>query len=113
DFDVASRSVPQFFQLTNAKASGIDALLARPGDILIARVGRNLEDKVTIVERGLVALSDCVLRLQVHAKHQGKVVSFLQSEPGRDALRAASHGVGAKFITVDALLDIKVLGYNE
>lgn len=109
-FQAAGYSVPRRFQLSKSKAAAIDAVMAQPGDILIARVGRNLEEKVTRVERGFVALSDCVLRVRVEPRHRAAVYQFLQTDAGRNALSAASHGVGAKFITTDALLNLTIRG---
>jgi type I restriction enzyme M protein len=110
DFDSQSSSIPRSFQLSRTRANQIRGVIAHPGDILVARVGRNLEDKVMFVENGHIPLSDCVLCIRVAAKYQKQVLSYLRSSAGRDSLRAASHGVSAKFITVDALLNIKVLG---
>ncbi len=110
DFGLTGQFVPRSFQLSKAKATSLNTSFAYPGDILIARVGRNLEDKVAFVEKGFVAISDCVLRLRIHADYQERVFKYLVSEAGRDALRAASHGVGAKFITVDSLLNMTVRG---
>lgn len=110
DFESRGAPVPRRFYLSKSRATAINAVIARPGDILIARVGRNLEDKVTLLKRGLVALSDCVLRVRVDPRHQPAVYRFLQTDAGRNALSAASHGVGAKFITTDALLNLKING---
>ena len=97
----------QFWLTTNAQrcAAGV---FARPGDILLARVGRNLEQKVTTVTRGVVAVSDCILILRVEPKHQGRAFKYLTSTTGRSALLAASHGVGARFITIEALMSLEI-----
>lgn len=108
DFNANLDAVPRRFQLSKSRAALVDAVFAQAGDILVARVGRNLEEKVVMVSRGLVALSDCVLRIRVSPQYQRQTFEFLKSEAGRVALRAASHGVGAKFITFEALLGIAV-----
>lgn len=106
--DFTGSSVPKAFQLSKARAETIDALFAEPGDILVARVGRNLEEKVAVVERGRVALSDCILRIRVASELHVEVLKFFNSQAGRIALQTASHGVGAKFITRDSLLDMVI-----
>lgn len=80
--------------------------LASPGDILVGRVGRNFEEKVGIVKSGTVAVSDCILVLRVTPQHRDAVFAYLKSAPGREALTLSSHGVGAKFLTIDALQNI-------
>jgi type I restriction enzyme M protein len=108
--DFTGTGVPRAFQLSESRAKTIDALFAEPGDILVARVGRNLEEKVAVVERGRVALSDCILRIRVASELHTEVLKFFNSQPGRLALQTASHGVGAKFITREALLDMVIPG---
>lgn len=110
--DFTGAGVPRAFQLSKARAATIDALFAEPGDILVARVGRNLEEKVAVVERGRVALSDCILRIRVAPEMQKYVLNFFNSEAGRLALQTASHGVGARFVTRDALLDMVIPGFR-
>lgn len=80
--------------------------LAQPGDILVGRVGRNFEEKVSIVKSGAVAVSDCIFVLRVAPEHRDSVFAYLKSGPGREALSSSSHGVGAKFLTTDALRNI-------
>lgn len=108
--DFKGTGVPRAFQLSKARAETIDAHFAEPGDILVARVGRNLEEKVAVVERGRVALSDCILRIKVASELHAEVFKFFNSQAGRLALQTASHGVGAKFITRDSLLDMVIPG---
>ncbi len=80
--------------------------LARAGDILVGRVGRNFEEKVCIVKSGTVAVSDCIFILRVAPEHQDAVFTYLKCGLGREALSFSSHGVGAKFLTTDALKNI-------
>lgn len=110
DFRGAGAGVPRPFQLSKADALHANVVLAEPGDILVARVGRNLEDKVAVVSRGRVALSDCILRIRVKPERQATVLQFFSGSTGRLALEAASHGVGARFVTIDALLDMAIPG---
>ena len=107
DFDMKSCSVPKKFVMTKRQLDGTKGIFAAKGDILLARVGRNLEEKVCIVQSGYVAVSDCVLVLRVIPELRKTVFRFLKTQAGRDALNMSSHGVGARFITINAILDVK------
>ena len=80
--------------------------LAKRGDILIGRVGRNFEEKICMVKSGAIAVSDCIFILTVTPEHRKSVFTYLKSDQGRRALICSSHGVGAKFLTSDALQNI-------
>lgn len=108
DFVDGSAIVPRQFWLTKEVQRTANGVLAQSGDILLARVGRNLEQKVSTVTRETVAVSDCILVLRVEPKYQERVLSYLTSAKGRAALLAASHGVGAAFITMDALQSLEI-----
>lgn len=100
--DVVSRK----FCISSALTKQGQFNLAKPGDILVGRVGRNFEEKVCIVKSGTVAVSDCIFILRVAPEHRDSVFAYLKSSPGREALSFSSHGVGAKFLTIDALRNI-------
>lgn len=100
--DVVSRK----FSLSATSAKQGQFKLAKPGDILVGRVGRNFEEKVCIVKSGTVAVSDCIFILRVKPEHRDSVFAYLKSDPGREALSFSSHGVGAKFLTTHALQNI-------
>lgn len=104
----SSTEVPRQFWLTKDAQRLASGFCAMPGDILLARVGRNLEQKISIVTRGCVAVSDCILILRVEPKHQVRVFHYLTSANGRAALLGVSHGVGATFITSDAILGLEI-----
>jgi type I restriction enzyme M protein len=108
DFLSDRHEVAKRWALTRSKASVANGVIARPGDILLARVGRRLEEKLAVVRRGQVVISDCVLRLRVQPAARERVLKRLASVAGRAALAAASHGVAARFITTDALLNIDI-----
>lgn len=108
DFVDGGAEVPQQFLMTEEAQRVASGVLAQPGDILLARVGRNLEQKVSKVTRGAVAVSDCILVLRVESKYQESALEYLMSAKGRAALLAASHGVGASFITTDAILRLEI-----
>jgi type I restriction enzyme M protein len=100
--DIVSRK----FRMPVTLAKRAQFTLAKPGDILVGRVGRNFEEKVCMVKSGNVAVSDCIFVLRVEPEYRDSVFAFLKSNPGREALNYSSHGVGAKFLTVDALQNI-------
>lgn len=108
NFVEGSVDVPRQFRLTKEAHQAVSGLVAVPGDILLARVGRNLEQKVCTVTRGAVAVSDCILVLRVEPKHQVRALNYLTSTMGRAALLAAAHGVGASFITIESLLSLEI-----
>lgn len=100
--DVVSRK----FCIPSASAKQGQFNIAKPGDILVGRVGRNFAEKVCIVKSGTVAVSDCIFILRVAPEYRDSVFAHLKSDPGREALSFSSHGVGAKFLTIDALQNI-------
>ena len=106
DFSPDSAFVPEQYQLTS-DAKNVVGKSALPGDILVARVGRNLSQKVCMVQTGKVAISDCILLLRVLPEYRQAVFSYLSSKSGRLALEAGSHGVGAKFLTVRSLTELE------
>lgn len=82
--------------------------IAEKGDILIARIGRNLQDKICNVNRGGCVISDCVYALRVAPPHREAVMAYLTSAGGRKAIEATSHGVGAKYLSRSDLLSLKL-----
>lgn len=106
DLSPAVFEVSRKFNMPAASAKLGQFKLAKPGDILVGRVGRNFEEKVCIVNSGSVAVSDCIFILRVAPEHRDAVFAYLKSGPGREALSFSSHGVGAKFLTTDALQNI-------
>lgn len=82
---------------------------AGPGDILLARVGRNLQQKICLVAAGQVVISDCVYRLRVPDTMRENVMENLLSDRGQSWLKANSHGVGAQQIAKSDLLNFPLL----
>lgn len=101
-------AVPSEFILDEKEIGGINTIVASEGDILICRVGRNLEQKICFVPFGHVAISDCIFRLRVEPQMKHFVLRFLVSTSGQNALANLSHGVGAKYITIEDLLDLRI-----
>lgn len=69
---------------------------ASKGDILLARVGRNLEYKVIGVAEGEPVITDCVYKVAVPAEYRRSVLQQLSSSRGADWLASCAYGVGAK-----------------
>lgn len=84
-------------------------VLAHAGDILIARVGRNLSEKVVLVKNGSIAISDCVYRIYIaDLKFRSRAFDFLSSPEGRRALEARSSGSAARHLSMSELLDLRM-----
>lgn len=81
-----------------------NSVIARPGDILLARVGRNLEAKVLGVGSGFPILSDCVIKLRVKKAWRDNVLRRLTSPYGVSWLTSRAYGVGARQLTQADLL---------
>jgi len=100
--------IPDKFILKKPPEKSLKTIIAKAGDILICRVGRNLEEKICFVPNGWVALSDCVYKLQLPTHHRETVLNFLCSQDGRNQLKALTHGVGAKFLTKNDILSLMI-----
>ena len=81
---------------------------ARPGDILLARVGRNLESKIVGVGRGCPVLSDCLYRLSVPNELRYLLLDQLCSEEGQAWIASRAYGVGARQLTKSDLMEFFV-----
>lgn len=84
-------------------------VIAKPGDILIARVGRKFYKKVVFVERGYSYISDCIFLIRASDEDKRKLFNFLCSQEGQEELSRASSGVAAQHITMDALKKIRLV----
>lgn len=114
DFDGRSgehavRVVPKRFALSKraTRLAVAEARLALPGDILLARVGRGLEDRLALVVHGPCVISDCVFALRSTDEHRERLYRFFESEPGRQALASTAHGVAARFLSKTNLFEIQ------
>ena len=71
DFPTSNRYAPaRGYCWTEPLATEHNQVLAWPGDILLARVGRNLSKKVVGLIDGPIAISDCVYRLRVASQRE-------------------------------------------
>lgn len=108
DITAEMRRVPSEFQYEHDERELPHLTTAQSGDILVGRVGRNFEEKVLMVARGRVVISDCIFVLRISEKYRAAVFRFLRSAAGSAVLAKVSRGVGARFLTQEALLNIKV-----
>lgn len=92
----------------HSRMPGDAKIWAQAGDILLARVGRNLEHKVLGVRGGLAVLTDCVYRIRVPSVIAKTVLTQLSSDQGRAWLASRSYGVGAKQLSMADLLTFPV-----
>ncbi len=81
-------------------------VIAEAGDILLARVDRNLHEKVVMVAGGRAAVTDCIYRVRVPDKVRASVFDALRSPAGMASLLAATKGVSARLLGKADLLDL-------
>nr|WP_315247090.1 N-6 DNA methylase [uncultured Albidiferax sp.] len=112
DFSEEDYVVPRRFRLSQVALRALPASVkvSMPGDILVARIGRNLHEKVALVEHGPCVVSDCVFTVRVDVEKRGRLLSFLTSQSGARALEASAHGVGARYLSSSDLLDLEMVG---
>jgi type I restriction enzyme M protein len=105
----AVRIVPKRFALAEraARIAALEARLAVPGDILLARVGRGLENRLALVVHGPCVISDCIFALRATDEHRERLYRFFESEVGQRALATSAHGVAARFLSKTNLLEIQ------
>lgn len=76
-----------------------DKVIAKFGDIVIPRVGRNIEDGVRIVEGGKALISDCLYVIRCPGRAPKDLYNALTSREGIAWIKAHSHGACARFLT--------------
>lgn len=82
---------------------------ARPGDLLIPRVGsRCLIHEAQVIE-GVGLITDCIYRIRAPSGVQQNIWRTLNSEFGREWRRLAAKGSCAKYITISALASMPIL----
>lgn len=108
DFQDVAAVVPASFRLSREQISKVKGPYAQSGDVLVARVGRNLDAKICRVAGGAVAVSDCILILRPNQGDEDRLFKLLSGESGRSAISSLSHGVGARFITTSALMGLRL-----
>jgi len=103
------RIVPNSYTLSDraAKRVASEARIALPGDILLARVGRSLEDHIALVVHGPCVISDCIFAVRTTDEYRERLYRFFESDLGRNSLASSAHGVAARFLSKTNLLDIQ------
>lgn len=79
-------------------------VIAKPGDILIPRVGRNISKGIRLVKSGIAPISDCLYAVRSSSRSPEKLYEALTSNEGEAWLHAHIHGACARFLTKSDLL---------
>ena len=87
---------------------GDDYRYAESGDILMTRVGRTGLGSVVHLKKGKVIISDCVFRIRAPKHLQSKLFHSLNSEFGKEWIKAYQHGICAKVISMTDLYKFKL-----
>ncbi|QEC69738.1 N-6 DNA methylase [Panacibacter ginsenosidivorans] len=90
-----------------------EPVIAKKGDILIGRVGRNCIDKITFVKSGKIAVTDCVYKVSISEEFREAVYNRLKSEEGKIYLQKVIHGVCAQVLSKKDLENFKVFVYKR
>ncbi len=88
--------------------SANSVVCAKRNDILLARVGRNLEKKIALLSSDWRAISDCVYALTVPSKHRKSVLDQLTSVEGQRWIASRAYGVSAMQLAKSDLLAFPV-----
>lgn len=84
--------------------------LAKPGDIVFARVGSYCLGNVGIIEKGYFVATDCIFIIRVKDQIlRKKLLNSLQSPFGRNWIKANARGVAAKHITLEDMKKFPLL----
>jgi type I restriction enzyme M protein len=94
------------FPRQSAKAFPPNITWAEPGDILLARVDRNLQKKVCFVQEGRAPITECVFRLRLKQPLRREVFAALTSRKGEAGLMSISRGVAARMISKQELMNL-------
>ncbi len=76
-----------------------DKVIAQPGDIVIPRVGRNIENGINIVQGGKALISDCLYVIRCPGRDPKDLYKALTSREGVAWIKAHTHGACARFLT--------------
>ena len=90
------------------RATCNDDRAAREGDILIARVGRRISEKVVLVTSGSTPISDCIYRLRCPPRVVHRVWNGLRSDEGRRQVEDCLSGVTTRLLPLGALMGVHV-----
>lgn len=96
-------------QLSEIAMTSSNEIIAERGDIVLARVGRDLHTRICMIQSGAMPITDCIYRVRVPENLRDQVFKGLTSAGGREMIRARSHGVSARHLPKDYLLDLPIL----
>lgn len=99
---------PKCLSFNKSKSALHSPITAKTGDIVISRVGKRCLGRVAYVKRGEVEISDCIICIRVARHYRKYLWDFFSSPNGIHKLQAISHGVCAKFITKQDILNIDI-----
>ncbi|WP_375761636.1 N-6 DNA methylase [Corallococcus exercitus] len=105
--DMSRRTALGRIHIPPAWAPSTEDLLqphARPGDIIVTRVGRKLSDKIARVASGIALISDCLYVIRGPRRITDRIWMELTSSYGKEWLNAHSRGVCAKVLNKSDLL---------
>ncbi len=103
---------PQYITLVESAKSGLKNV--KPGDILIARVGRRCVGRLLKVKAGSLPISDCIIAIRPKTKRMGqKIWKKLNSNDFNQYLESSLLGVSAKYITYNTIKDYLITPYEE
>lgn len=86
-------------RFTKKIASKYIPYTAKKGDILLCRVGKRAIGKIAKINDGRVIISDCIFQITVPIKYRKKVWQALNSDAGKQWIRAYAHGVCSQVIS--------------
>lgn len=83
-------------------------IIAKKGDILLARVGRNAYKQILLIEEGNIAITDCIYKISGDNKVIETIHKKLNSKSGQVYLKNLLHGVCAQVISKIDLENLKI-----
>ncbi|MCF8582551.1 hypothetical protein L2X67_22510, partial [Enterobacter ludwigii] len=82
---------------------------AEAGDLILARVGRNLHTKICIIKKGRMPITDCLFRIRGNREVLDRIYKTFCSEYGQAFMKAMMSGVSAKHITLSSLKNFPII----
>ena len=83
-------------------------VLAEKGSLLITRVGRGCVGKAAIIKKGKLPISDCLYVIKAEQKLVAAIWNFINSNEGKIWIKAISHGVCAKVLSREDILNLPI-----
>lgn len=105
--EMGAFSVPKKFRVSRTNKNG-PGVFAGKGDIILARIGRNLESKLCYIKDGNMQVTDCVYVIRAAEGNRERIFSSLRSKFGRLWFSQMAHGVSARHLPKCDLLNFPV-----